>query len=253
MAKTICLSQSKGGTGKTTSTLNLSVALAGRGYKVLAVDIDQQANLTISLGIDPLSVVGATIRELLVDDDLAADQVIVSTEEGVDLIPSNIDLAMVEFSMPPMGRDRILARKLAGIEEQYDFILIDTPPTFGVTVINAMAASNYVLVPVQPEPLCIYGLAQLNRILEKVQRDVNPKLALLGLFITLYEPVAAHIGLANRLKEDWPDYLFNTIIRDRAINDRAVLEGRAIVSLRPKSDLAQDYQALTDEVLSRVG
>jgi chromosome partitioning protein len=219
---------------------------------VLTIDCDQQANLTISLGVDPLSVVGQTVRELLVDDALEADQVIIQTQEGVDLIPSNIDLAMVEFAMSPIARERVLARKLVGVQSQYDFILIDTPPTFGTTVINAMGASDYALVPVQPEPLCIYGLSQLTQSLQRVRRDVNPRIELLGLFVTLYEPVAAHIGLTERLRQDWPDYLFKTIIRDRAINDRAVLEGRAIVSIRPKSDLALDYQALTDEVLSRV-
>src|SRR5690349_1355394 len=130
MATIICMAQSKGGTGKTTSTHNISAALVKRGQRVLTVDVDQQANLTVSWGIDPLSL-PKTMRALLVEESVTAREVIVETEEGIDLIPANLDLAFVELAMQPVAREKVLARKLAALKDNYDFILIDTPPSFG--------------------------------------------------------------------------------------------------------------------------
>ena len=252
MARVITLAQSKGGTGKSTSTLNMGVVLAKLGNRVLLVDIDQQANLTTGLGIDPLEL-PKTMRALLTEQSTTAEEIIVTTSEGVDLIPANLDLAFVEFAMQPMARERVLAKKLALVKAKYDFILIDTPPSFGITVTNAMVASDYILVPIQPEPFCIRNLPQLLENVEAVKQNVHPGLNLLGLFITLYRPQeAAHVQYTAQLKEDWPDYMMETVIRDSALNDRATAESRPIVRLRPKSGMAQDYQALTEEVLTRV-
>lgn len=252
MAITICLAQSKGGTGKSTSTLNIGVVLARKGYRVLLVDIDQQANLTTGLGIDPLEL-PKTMRSLLIDLETSAEEVIVPTVEEVDLIPANLDLAFVELAMQPMARERVLTKKLAPIKSKYDFILIDTPPSFGIAVTNAMAASDYVLVPVLPEPFCIRNLPQLIENVEAVRQNVHPTMRFLGLFVTLYRPnEAAHVQYTEQLRDDWSDYMFGTIIRDSALNDRAAAESRSIVKLRPKSGLAQDYLALTEEVLARV-
>ncbi|NWJ98484.1 MAG: ParA family protein [Chloroflexi bacterium] len=252
MAKTICLAQSKGGTGKTTSTLNLGAVLAGQGYRVLLVDVDQQANLTVSLGVDPLEL-PKTMRSLLVEEETTAEEIIIRTSEGLDLIPANLDLAFIELAMEPLARDQVLAQKLVSVKPNYDFVLIDTPPNFSLPVTNAMTASDYVLVPVQPEPLCVFGLSLLVENLQKVKRKLNPSLVLLGLFITLYDnSEAAHVHLTERLRQDWPDFLMSQTIRDSALNDRTVLEGRSIVNSRPRSALAHDYQALTEEVLKRV-
>lgn len=252
MAKTICLAQSKGGTGKSTSTLNMGAVLVERNYRVLVVDTDQQANLTIGLNVNPLEL-RRTMRALLTDPNITAKDVIVSTSEGLDLIPANLDLAFVERAMPELAREKVLARKLAAVQNQYDFILIDTPPSFGTVVANAMVASDYVLVPVQPEPFCIAGLVQLIENLESIRQNVHPGLHLIGLFVTLYDNrEAAHIQITERLRHDWDDYMLNTVIRDSSLNDRASVEARPIVRLRPRSGIAQDYQALVEEVLNRV-
>jgi len=253
MAKTICFANQKGGVGKTTSTLNIGAALAGRGYRVLLVDCDQQASLTVSLGINPLEL-EKSMRALLVEAKTRADQIISRTDEtGLDLIPASIDLAFAELHMPPLAREKVLADKLGPIKDSYDFILIDTSPSYGTLVVNALAASDYLLTPVQPEPLCIFGLNLLVENLQEVKSRVHPELKMLGFFVTLYDKSeAAHVQLTEKLKEDWGKLVFKQIVRDSSLNDRSVIESRPIVLSRPRSLLAQDYQALTDEVLNRV-
>lgn len=253
MGKTICLANQKGGVGKTTSTLNIGAALAKRGYRVLLVDCDQQASLTVSLGINPLEL-KKSMRGLLVETKTTAEQIIIPAEEdGIDLIPASIDLAFAEMYMPPLAREKVLADKLRSVKDHYDFILIDTSPSYGTLVVNALAASDYLLTPVQPEPLCIFGLNLLVENLQEVKSRVHPDLKMLGFFVTLYDKSeAAHVQLTEKLKEDWGELVFTQVVRDSSLNDRSVIESRPIVASRPRSLLAQDYQALTDEVLSRV-
>lgn len=252
MAKTICLAQSKGGTSKTSSVLNISAALTAKGYRVLVVDVDQQASLTVSLGIDPLTL-AKSMRALLTDESISARDILMQTQEGIDLLPANIDLAMIEFSMPPVARERVLATKLAPISADYDFILIDTPPTFSITTLNAMSASDYVLVPVQPEPLCLYGLEQLRDTVNMVKRSIRPSISILGLYLTLFDNRSRiHKGLEGQLRKSWGEQVFNTIIHRRLNILEASLEGRSVTNGRPGSELALEYQALTEEVLTRV-
>jgi chromosome partitioning protein len=252
MTKTIALCQSKGGTSKTSSVLNISACLVRNGYRVLAVDVDQQASLTVSLGIDPATL-PLSMRAILTDPEVTANDVLVQTQEGIDLIPANLDLSLVEFHMSPVGRDRILARKLHQIAPNYDFIVIDTPPSFAITTLNAMAAADYLLVPMQPEPLCLLGMSQLTEAYKLVQQDANPKLEILGIFIALYDGRSSyHRDIAAKVRQDWGELTFKTIIRRRMGILEAALEGRATVSLSPNSEIAQDYLALTGEILSRV-
>lgn len=251
MAKTICLAQSKGGTSKTSSVLNIAAALVGAGHRVLVVDTDQQASLTVSLGIDPLEL-PQTMRHLLIDEKVQARDILTQTQEGIDLIPASIDLAMIEFSMPPVARERVLATKLNPLKSEYDFILIDTPPTFSITTLNAMSASDYVLVPVQPEPLCLYGLEQLNDTVGMIKRNIQPSLSILGLFLTLFDTRSRiHKGLETQLREGWGDLVLKTVIHRRINILEASLEGKSVVKGRPGSELAHEYQQLTREVLER--
>jgi len=252
MAKVICLAQQKGGTSKTSSVLNLSACLVQAGYKVLAVDVDQQASLTVSLGVD-LSNLKRSMQALLTEQAVAAEEVIVKTEEGIDLIPANVDLAMVEFQMPSISRERVLARKLHPLKDRYDFILIDTPPSFAITTLNAMVAAEYLLVPVQPEPLCLLGMSQLTKFFQLVQQDTNPHIRHLGVFIALYDGRSNyHKEITKQIREDWGDLAFQTVIRRRMNILEATLKGQATTTLAPNSEVAQDYQALTKEILARV-
>ncbi|MEI6046189.1 MAG: AAA family ATPase [Chloroflexota bacterium] len=158
-AKIICLTQSKGGTSKTSSVWNIAACMVNQGYKVLAVDTDQQANLTTSLGVDPLELEGRSVYTLFTDSQVKAKEIIIATAEGIDLLPANNDLSVVEFSIKgAVSREKILARKLRPVVESYDYILIDTPPSFSLTTLNAMSAANYLLCPIQPEPYCLDGM-----------------------------------------------------------------------------------------------
>lgn len=249
---TICLAQYKGGTGKTSSVINIAVCMKQLGYKVLVVDMDQQANLTVWLGINPTEL-ASNISDLLTDENVAAQNILIHTKEGIDLLPSNIDLALVEMRMSPMQREMVLARKLQPIKDNYDFILIDTPPNFIMTTINAMTAADYLLVPIQPEPLCLFGLSQLTQTFDLIKRTTNPNVELLGVFITLYDArIAANVQIAEKVRQDWQRLTFETVIRRRSNVHEATLKYQSIISLYPNSELSQDYKALTREVVSRV-
>lgn len=252
MSITICLAQSKGGTSKTSSVINIGAGLLKAGHKVLAVDVDQQASLTLSLGIEPSSL-KQSMRALLIDPAVTAEQILVPTQEGIDLLPANLDLSMVEFHMPAVGREKVLSKKLRPMASKYDFVLIDTPPSFAVTTLNAMSASNYLLVPIQPEPLCLLGMAQLTEAFNLVKQNTNPRLKMLGVFIALYDGrIRNHREIAEQIREDWGDLAFKSFIRRRSNMLDSTLEGRSMISLNLKSEVAQDYQALTREVLQRV-
>lgn len=253
MAKTICLAQYKGGTGKTSSTINIGASLVRAGYRVLAVDMDMQASLSVWLGADPAELPGGSIERLLTDRAIQAQDILVRTQEGLDLLPASLDLALVEFNMPSIHRETVLNRKIASIKEHYDFILIDTPPNFNICTLNAFVASDYLLIPFQPEPLCLYGLGQLTRTFEMVRADTGSALDVLGLFFTMYDGrITTHKRIENKVREDWGDLAFQTLIRKRTNILEATLSGQSSVAANPSSPIAQDYQALTEEVLARV-
>jgi chromosome partitioning protein len=253
MAKVICLAQSKGGTSKTSSVLNIAASMAEKGHKVLVIDADQQASLTISLGVDPLQLKNS-LYAVLSDPNVAIADILITTKEGIDLVPADVDLAMVEFSIPgAVGREKVLSKKLRPIRNDYDFILIDTPPSFAITTLNAMSAADYLAVPVQPEPLCVHALRQLTQNFEMIQENSNPNLKMLGIFITMYDSrLRGHREIAEQLKQDWGDLCFKTLVRRRSNILESTLEGKSIIAVQRNSDLSQDYQALTKEVLARV-
>jgi chromosome partitioning protein len=252
-AKIICLTQSKGGTSKTSSVWNISAALVGRGHRVLAVDVDQQANLTTSLGVDPLEV-EASVYTLFTEAKVTAADIRLATVEGIDLLPANNDLAVVDFAIKEVvSREKILARKLRPITAEYDFIIIDTPPSFAITTLNAMSAAHYLVCPIQPEPYCLDGMRNLVRTYELIRQDANPGLEILGVFVTMYNSrLRAHREISEVIRNDWEEKAFKTVIRERTNILESVVDGRSIVNSRPGSDLAQDYQSLTEEILSRV-
>lgn len=253
MAKIICLAQQKGGTSKTSSVWNISACLVQNGYRVLAVDMDMQANLTTSLGVNPLELKGS-MYALLSESGVKASDILLETPEGIDLLPADNDLAVVEFSIKEaIGREKILAKKLRPLAANYDFILIDTPPSFAITTLNAMGAAQYLLCPIQPEPYCLDGMKNLTRTYEMVQEDSNPNLQMLGVFITMYNSrLKAHKEITEIIRQDWAELAFETIIRERTNILESAVDNRSIVNLKPNSDLAQDYQSLTKEIIHRV-
>lgn len=252
MAKIICLAQYKGGTGKTSSVLNIAACLAEKGKRVLVVDLDQQSNLTAWLGHDPAQLLGRNVANLLKDenDELNIKDFIVDTTEGIHLLPANIELVQAEPVLQTMhGGERQLAIKLEPVLSFYDFILIDTPPSSGQMGANAFAAADYLLIPVLPELLCVQGLGSLLKAASLTQRRLNPSLRTMGMFITFQTNKKLHQDITAQLRDAYGRQVFETEIKDRVAISESVSACQSIIKFSPRSDAAQMYRQLTEEVL----
>jgi chromosome partitioning protein len=191
MARTIAVANQKGGVAKTTTVASLGVGLAELGQRVLLVDLDPQACLTFSLGIDPEDL-AISLRDVMLAGMLAAD-VILPTDDGVDLLPATIELAAAEAVLYGQeGREFVLRERLAPVVDSYDWVLMDCPPSLGVLTINALTAADEVMVPLQCETLSHRGVGQLVETVKDVQRHTNPNLRISGVIPTLYDNRALH-------------------------------------------------------------
>lgn len=242
----------KGGVGKTTTTLNLGAALKRQGKRVLLVDIDPQANLTTSAGISPdvSPTVDAVFRE-----QISAQSTIVKTASG-DIIPSSLDLSKAERDITNViDRERILRRQLEPLREQYDFILIDCPPSLGNLSINGIVAADKAFIPVQTEMLALKGLPVVLEIIDELLRKrVNPTLEVGGIIATMYdERKVVCKTVINQLRNVFGDKVFTNVIRDNVVLAEAPASGKAIFEYSPKSHGAKDYEELCNEFLIRLG
>ncbi len=191
MARTIAVASQKGGVGKTTTVASLGVALAELGQRVLLVDLDPQACLTFSLGIDPEDL-ERSVHEVLTGEARIRD-VVVSTEDGVDLVPATIELARVEAALLTRGaREHTLDDALGDLRSQYDWVILDCPPTLGILTINALTAADEVIVPLQCETLAHRGVGQLIETVRDVARVTNPRLTISGILPTMYDGRTSH-------------------------------------------------------------
>jgi len=189
LARVVAFANQKGGVAKTTTTINLGVAFKEMGHRVLAVDMDPQGNLTMSLGLNPDSI-RPSMYDVLVNGVPISRAV---HELEIDLAGASIDLAAVEIALSSLiGRERVLSKALMTLQDDYDFILIDTPPSLGLLTINALTASDGVIVPVQCEYLSLRGLAQLERTLELVRENLNPQVHIAGIIPTMYDSRTVH-------------------------------------------------------------
>jgi chromosome partitioning protein len=247
MARVIAFANQKGGVAKTTSTLNLGVALVEQGLRVLAVDLDPQGNLTMSQGWNP-DEIDRSMFDVLVHRLPITE--IVRTNE-LDVAVSSIDLAGAELALASMiGRERALEKALMPVRENYDFVLIDTPPSLGLLTINALVASDGVIVPVQCEYLSLRGLVQLENTLSMIRENLNPNVGIHGILATMYDRRLLHSREAvDILKENFGDLVLNTKIRKTVRYAEAPVKGQSILKYDPSGEGAGMYRDLAKEVL----
>jgi len=248
LARVLAFANQKGGVAKTTTTLNLGVAFQEMGNRVLAVDMDPQSNLTMSLGLDP-DAVRPSMYEVLVNG-VGIEEALLHRE--LDIVVSSIDLAAAEIALSSLiGRERVLSRALLPIKERYDFIVIDTPPSLGLLTINALTAADAVIVPVQCEYLSLRGLAQLEKTLELVRENLNPRVHIAGVVPTMYDSRTVHGREAvELLRQSFGDLVFSTPIRKTIKFAEAPVRGESVLKYAPDSQAANAYRQLAREVLS---
>jgi len=248
MASVIAFANQKGGVAKTTSTLNLAVALAEVGKRILTVDLDPQGNLTMSQGLNP-DTIERSMYDVLVHR-LPLEQVIHKGE--IDLAVSSIDLAGAELALSSMiGRERALERALLPMKGQYDYVLIDTPPSLGLLTINALVASDGVIVPVQCEYLSLRGLVQLENTLSMIRENLNPHVAIQGILPTMFDGRTLHAREAVEiLQENFGDLVFKTRIRKTVRYAEAPVKGLSVLKYEPQGSAAQAYRDLAKEVMN---
>jgi chromosome partitioning protein len=243
----IVLANQKGGVAKTTTTLNLGVAFAEKGHRVLLIDLDPQGNLTMSQGLNP-----DTIQQSMFDvlvHRLAMDHVIERRE--VDIAVSSIDLAGADMALASqIGRERALEKALVGVKDRYDYIFVDTPPSLGLLTINAFVAATGVIVPVQTEYLSLRGLVQLENTLTMVRENLNPRVEIIGIVPTMYDRRITHSREADEiLRENFGDLVYNTRIRKTVRFAEAPVKGLSVLAYEPKGEAAGMYRDLAKEVL----
>jgi chromosome partitioning protein len=247
LGQVIAFANQKGGVAKTTTTLNLAVAFKEHGFNVLGVDLDPQGNLTMSQGLDPDSVERSMFDVLV--HSVPLDEVIHRTE--IDLAVSSIDLAGAELALSSMiGRERALQKALLPVRSRYDYVLIDTPPSLGLLTINALTASDSVIVPVQCEYLSLRGLVQLENTLSMIRENLNPTVEIRGILPTMYDGRTLHGREAvEMLKENFGDLVFDTRIRKTVRYAEAPVQGSSVLKYDPSGSAAEAYRELAKEVL----
>lgn len=246
--KVIAIANQKGGVAKTTTTHNLGVALAAAGKKVLLIDLDSQASLTISVGLEPLEV-QRTIVDVLKKDGAPVSECIQQIRERLHIVTSIIDLAPMEMEMlSRASREKILDRALKPIREDYDFILIDCPPQLSILTINALSCADGVVIPVKTDYLAYRGLTQLQDSIQEIQELINPGLKVYGVIATLYDTRVSDDREILALLEK--EYNLLGVIKRLAVAKKGIYDGLAVVEQAPSSEIAAEYRAIAAMILS---
>ena len=248
MGKIISLLNHKGGVGKTTSAINIGAGMVELGKRVLLIDLDPQANLSVALGIPRQR---ETIYEALRGE---SELVPYTVKEGMDVIMSTLDLSGAEMELiNEAGREFILRELFAPVRDDYDFIIIDCPPSLGLLTLNALTSSDYVYIPLQTEFLALQGLAKIKQVIDKVRFRLNKNLDIGGVIATMYD----HRKVLNRdvvetIKKYFGPKVFDTMIRDNVALAEAPAQRKDIFDYNPKSKGAKDYLELCKEIIERV-
>jgi chromosome partitioning protein len=252
VGKIIAIANQKGGVGKTTTAINLGGALAQLGKRVLCLDLDPQANLTVGLGID-LNTVERNIANVLIEPDVRLESIIRPTKtKNLDVAPATLELSAAEVELfNAIGREMALRDKLTPeIAQRYDFIIIDCPPTLGLLTLNALVAANGVIIPVQTQYYSLKGVAALLRIIKTVQSRLNPHVKVLGMLATFYDSrTILGRDMLESLKEIGNHQVFDTVIRQSVKVGEAPTAGLPITEYDKRSDSAKAFVDLAREVV----
>ena len=246
-AEVIAIANQKGGVAKTTTTHNLGVALAEKGKKVLLIDLDSQASLTISMGIEPLEI-KRTVVDILKKKSVSIKECIYKVYTNLDIVTSIIDLASMEVEMlSRASREKILDRAITPIKNEYDYILIDCPPQLSILTINALSCADGVIIPVKTDYLAYRGLTQLNDSINEIKDLINDKLKIYGIIATFYETrVKDDKEILEMLKNE---YNLIGIIKKQVAAKKGIYDGMAAVQAVPESDISKEYVKIADMII----
>ena len=252
MTKIISVANQKGGVGKTTSAINLAAALAKEGKRVLLVDADPQANASSGLGID-ISAQEATLYECLINGVEAKPAIQHTNVKKLDIIPSHIDLVGAEIEMLGLeDRENILKRELMPVRAEYDYIIIDCSPSLGLITVNALTASDSVIIPVQAEFFALEGIAKLLNTIKIIKSQLNPQLQIEGFLVTMYDSrLRLSSQVYDEVKKHFGKLVFNTVITRNVRLSEAPSHGMSVIDYDKSSKGAQNYISLAKELIKR--
>lgn len=248
----LALCNQKGGVGKTTSTINLGAALVEFGRRVLLVDFDPQGALSVGLGVNP-NELDLTIYNALMERSVTADDILIKTNAGMDLLPSNIDLSAAEVQLVgEVAREQSLKRVLDPVIDDYDFVLIDCQPSLGLLTINALTAADGVIIPLECEYFSLRGVALLIQTIEKVSERLNPQLELKGILATMYDSRTLHgREVLSRVVQAFGPKVFHTVVNRTVRFPETTVAGEPITTFASSSPGATAYRDLAREVVAR--
>lgn len=250
MTRIIVVANQKGGVGKTTTAVNLAAYVAEQGKNVLLVDTDPQGNATSGLGIDKRKIMHS-VYDVMINEIPAKDAILSTCMDHLELLPSSIDLAGAEIEMVPMvSREMVLARSISDVIDAYDFVFIDAPPSLGLLTLNAFAAADQVLIPIQCEFYALEGLSQLIKTISLIKKHINPKLEIEGVVLTMYDVrTNLSIQVVQEVKNYFEGKVHKAVIPRNVRLGEAPSYGLPINKYAPKCSGAEAYEALAKEII----